>query len=135
MTIYAYIEAPSVKLSAHSQFSEKEILMKINDSFKNAVSVELDKTSAGKAGAGKKTESAGTEVKNDSKVAENVTLSPMAAQLQSLEAGLSADNVFDAEKVDAIKSAIADVKFKVSTEKVADGLIESVKDLLNTKKT
>ena len=119
MTIYAYIEAPSVKLSAHSQFSEKEILMKINDSFKNAVSVELDKTSAGKAGAGKKTESAGTEVKNDSKVAENVTLSPMAAQLQSLEAGLSADNG----------------KFKVSTEKVADGLIESVKDLLNTKKT
>ncbi len=131
MPIHAYIEAPSVKLSAHSQFSEKEILMKINDSFKNTVSVGLDKAGTGKTGAGKKTESTGT----DSKVAENVTLSPMAAQLQSLEASLAADNMFDAEKVAAIKSAIADGRFKVSAEKVADGLIESVKDLLNTKKT
>ena len=43
--------------------------------------------------------------------------------------------MFDAEKVAAIKSAIADGQFKVSSEKVADGLIESVKDLLNTKKS
>ena len=127
MPIHAYIEA----FNTHSQFSEKEILMKINDSFKNTVNVGLDKTSAGKAGAGKKTESTGT----DSKVAENVTLSPMAAQLHSLEASLSTENVFDAEKVAAIKSAIADGRFKVSSEKVADGLIESVKDLLSTKKT
>ena len=127
MPIHAYIEA----FSAHSQFSEKEIFMKINDSFKNTVSVGLDKAGASKAGMGKKTEGTGT----DSKVAENVTLSPMAAQLQTLEAGLAADNMFDAEKVAAIKSAIADGRFKVSSEKVADGLIESVKDLLNTKKT
>jgi len=129
MPIHAYIEAPSVKLSAHSQFSEKEILMKINDSFKNTVSVGLDKAGAGKTGTNKKPEGA------DTKLAENVTLSPMAAQLQSLGASLAADNVFDAEKVAAIKSAIADGRFKVSAEKVADGLIESVKDLLNTKKT
>jgi negative regulator of flagellin synthesis FlgM len=127
MPIHAYIEA----FNTHSQFSEKEIFMKINDSFKNTVSVGLDKASASKAGVGKKTESTGA----DSKVAESVTLSPMAAQLQTLEAGLAADNVFDAEKVAAIKSAIADGRFKVSSEKVADGLIESVKDLLNTKKT
>jgi|GEM_PF-151150 len=131
MPIHAYMDAQNVRLSAHGQFGEKEISMKINDSFKNAVSVGVDKTSAGKAESSKKSETAGVDVK----AVETVTLSPMAAQLQSLEATLAADNVFDAEKVAAIKSAIADGQFKVSSEKVADGLIESVKDLLNTKKT
>jgi negative regulator of flagellin synthesis FlgM len=125
------MDAQNVKLSAHEQFGEKEIFMKINDSFKNTVSVGVDKASAGKAESSKKSETAGVDVKT----VENVTLSPMASQLQSLEATLAADNVFDAEKVAAIKSAIADGQFKVSSEKVADGLIESVKDLLNTKKT
>lgn len=105
--------------------------MKINDSFKNTVSVGVDKAGANKNELSKKSEAVGV----DSKAAKNVTLSPMAAQLQSLEATLAADNEFDAEKVAAIKSAIADGQFKVSSEKVADGLIESVKDLLNTKKT
>ena len=131
MPIHAYMDAQNVKLSAHEQFGEKEIFMKINDSFKNTVSVGVDKASAGKAESSKKSETAGVDVKT----VENVTLSPMASQLQSLEATLAADNVFDAEKVAAIKSAIADGQFKVSSEKVADGLIESVKDLLNTKKT
>lgn len=105
--------------------------MKINDSFKSTVSVGVDKTNTAKAESSKKSNATGV----DGKVVENVTLSPMAAQLQSLEASLAADNVFDAEKVAAIKSAIAEGQFKVSSEKVADGLIESVKDLLNTKKT
>jgi negative regulator of flagellin synthesis FlgM len=131
MPIHAYIDAQKVKLVAHGQFSEKEISMKINDSFKSTVSVGVDKTNTGKSEPGKKSEA----ISVDAKSVENVTLSPMAAQLQSLEATLGADNVFDAEKVAAIKSAIADGRFKVSSEKVADGLIESVKDLLNTKKT
>ena len=41
---------------------------------------------------------------------------------------------YDAEKVEAIKSAIANGQFKVDSEKVADGLINSVKDLLSTQK-
>ena len=131
MPLHAYIDAQNVRLSAHRQFGEKEIFMKINDSFKGTVSVGADKASAGKADPSKKTESGSV----DAKKVESVTLSPMAAQLQSLEATLAADNVFDAEKVAAIKSAIADGQFKVSSEKVADGLIESVKDLLNTRKT
>lgn len=112
-------------------FGEKETLMKINDSFKNTVSVSLDKVGAGKTVATQKTE--GETV--DAKAAKDVTLSPLASQIQSLQASLAADNVFDAEKVAAIKMAIADGQFKVSSEKVADGLIDSVKDLLNTKKT
>jgi negative regulator of flagellin synthesis FlgM len=105
--------------------------MKINDSFKNTVSLGVDRTGTEKAGAGKKA----VRPQTDAKAAENVTLSPMSAQLQALEASMAGDNVFDAEKVAAIKSAIAVGQFKVSSEKVADGLIETVKDLLTTKKT
>ena len=38
--------------------------------------------------------------------------------------------VFDAGKVEQIKSAIAKGQFQVDTSKVADGLLQSVKDLL-----
>jgi len=105
--------------------------MKINDSFKNKAGLGVDKAGTEKAGTGKTAE----KQQIDAKASESVTLSPMAAQLKSLQANGAADNVFDSEKVAAIKSAIAGGKFKVSSEKVADGLIESVKDLLNTKKT
>jgi len=77
---------------------------------------------------------AGCKVSSRAKVAGNVTLSPMSAQIQSLEAKVAASNVFDVEKVDAIKSAIAGGQFKVDSGKVADGLIETVRDLLTTKK-
>ena len=70
----------------------------------------------------------------ESKLTESVTLSPLSGQVKSLEAKIAASNVFDAEKVDAIKSAIASGQFKVDSEKVADGLIATVKDLLNTQK-
>ncbi len=105
--------------------------MKINDSIKSKVGLGIDKAGAEKAAASKKAEISQLEAKST----DSVTLSPMSAQLQSLEAKIATDNVFDVEKVAAIKLAIASGQFKVSSEKVADGLIETVKDLLNTKKT
>ena len=105
--------------------------MKINDSFKSKVDLGIDKASAEKTGAGKKSDA----LQANTHAADSVTLSPMSAQLQSLEATIASDKAFDAEKVAAIKLAISSGQFKVSSEKVADGLIETVKDLLNTKKT
>jgi negative regulator of flagellin synthesis FlgM len=110
--------------------------MKINDTVKNVAGVGVDKTGLEKANAAKaETEAKQKAEKSQSgaKSAENVTLSPLSAKLQSLEAKVSASSVFDAEKVDAIKSAIAGGQFKVSSEKVADGLIETVKDLLTNR--
>ena len=69
----------------------------------------------------------------DNKSADSVTLSPMAQQLKTLQSKVSAEGVFDAEKVNEIKSAILSGQFKVNTEKVADGLIQSVKDMLGNK--
>ncbi len=61
---------------------------------------------------------------------EVVTISSAANQIKSLEALIAADEPFDADKVSAIKTAIANGEFKVDAEKVASGLISTVKDLL-----
>ncbi len=105
--------------------------MKISDSIKKPAGPGLEKTGTEKSGTDKST----AKVQTEAKVAGNVTLSSMSAKLQSLESKIAADKVFDTEKVDAIKSAIAGGQFKVDSEKVADGLIATVRDLLTTKKT
>lgn len=110
--------------------------MKITDSSKKPVGLNTD-ISAEKPGSKKVATDASAKSESTAGGAktESVTLSPLSAQLQSLEAKVAADNVFDTQKVDAIKSAIAGGQFKVDSEKVADGLIETVKDLLTPKKT
>jgi negative regulator of flagellin synthesis FlgM len=106
--------------------------MKINDTIKNSAGLGVDKSGAGKLGPANSKNGQVSQV--DAKTSESVTLSPLSAQLKSLEEKVSASSVFDAEKVDAIKSAIANGHFKVDSEKVADGLINSVKDFLSTQK-
>ena len=98
--------------------------MKINDAIQKNLGLGLDKADAKPA---KKTDA---PLSSQSSASGKVTLSEMSAKLQSLEAKVAADNVFDAEKVDAIKLAIKNGEFNVSSEKVADGLINTVKDLL-----
>ena len=100
--------------------------MKINDIIKKSAGLDTEKLGTN---PGKKTEKSSTGAKS----ADSVTLSPLSAQLQTLEAKVSANEVFDAEKVDAIKTAIANGQFKVDSEKIADGLIATVKDLLSAK--
>jgi len=100
--------------------------MKINDIIKKSVGLESEKLGASSS---KKTEQSSAGAQST----ETVTLSPLSAQIQSLESNVATTEVFDAEKVDAIKSAIASGKFKVDSEKIADGLISTVKELLNKK--
>ena len=110
--------------------------MKINDSKNNAVNLGLDKAGIDKATVDKTSSAANnnqTSAPVDNKSADSVTLSPMAQQLKTLQSKVSAEGVFDAEKVNEIKSAILSGQFKVNTEKVADGLIQSVKDMLGNK--
>lgn len=106
--------------------------MKINESVKNPVGLGVDKTVTAKLGSANNKNAQATQV--GTKSAESVTLSPLSAQMKSLEEKVAASSVFDAGKVDAIKSAIANGQFKVDSEKVADGLINSVKDFLSTQK-
>jgi negative regulator of flagellin synthesis FlgM len=64
--------------------------------------------------------------------AERVQLSTLASRLNQLEAQFGASD-FDAKKVEEVRSAIADGRFKVNAEAIADGLLNSVAELLGRK--
>lgn len=57
----------------------------------------------------------------------------LSSKLQSL-AQAGGNSVFDASKVDEIKAAIAEGRFQVDPEKVANGLLDTVNDLIHTRK-
>ena len=54
----------------------------------------------------------------------------LSSQSQALAGTSSSSAVFDVSKVQEIKDAIASGRFQVDAGKVADGLIDTVKDLI-----
>jgi len=69
---------------------------------------------------------------SDASTAANVQLS---SQYQSLGVKATATGgTFDAKKVAEIKAAIANGTFQVDPEKVANGLLDTVKDLIGSRK-
>lgn len=62
------------------------------------------------------------------------TLSTISTQLQAAQAASSSDAVFSTSKVNEIKLAISEGRFQVNSAKVADGLLDSVHDLLNSRR-
>lgn len=58
---------------------------------------------------------------------DQVQLSP---QYQALAGKVAASDSFDTAKVEQIKAAIASGQFQVNADKIADGLISTVRDLL-----
>lgn len=63
---------------------------------------------------------------------EKVQLSDLASRLNQLETQFSSGD-FDAKKVEEIRNAIAEGRFKVNSEAIADKLLSSVADLLGKK--
>lgn len=103
--------------------------MKIDDGMKKTggLPVSSTQTRAGK-GADKSGGVGKPATSTPSSTSDNVHLS---TQVQSLTAG---DGVFDTNKVEEIKAAIAGGRFQVDPEKVANGLLDTVKDLIHTRK-
>ena len=64
---------------------------------------------------------------------ESVQLSPLAAQLNNIESSLETETV-DSARVAEIKLAIAEGRFEVNAEKVADRLIDATRDFLRAQK-
>lgn len=62
---------------------------------------------------------------------ERVELSSLSARLQQMEETIGNTPVVDSAKVDEIKQAMSEGRFKVDTGKVADGLIDSVRQMLS----
>ena len=63
-----------------------------------------------------------------------VTLSPRAAELKQLETQLAAIPVVDRARVESIKEAIASGQYTINAENIAEGLIDSVKEMLHVAK-
>lgn len=57
----------------------------------------------------------------------------LSRELQDIAKKLSHGEVFDAARVAEIKQAISEGRFAVNPEKVADGLLETVRDLIRNK--
>jgi negative regulator of flagellin synthesis FlgM len=61
---------------------------------------------------------------------DSVHLGSASAQLHSLEKSIASSPVVDSKKVAAIKQAITEGRFQINSGVVADGIIESAKELI-----
>ncbi len=61
---------------------------------------------------------------------DKVELSSLSASLQKAEAAIAETPVVNKQRVNEIKSAIANGEFKIDTNRIADGLISSVREML-----
>ena len=59
-----------------------------------------------------------------------VDLSPLGSQLAGIEASLASVPVFDTQRVEEIKLAISEGRFKVNPDVIADKLLETVQELI-----
>ena len=98
--------------------------MKIDNSVNNAVTA-LPGESPARPRAAQKAE-AGSAVPTHG----GVQLSP---QLQTIEKNFASSEVFDIARVNEIKQAISEGRFTVNPGKIADGLLTSVRDLIQNR--
>lgn len=87
--------------------------------------IERSSRSASKTG-GKGTSSSAV-------ASDSVELTPLSTELMSMVSNLNDAQVVDTSRIEAIKQAIRDGRFKVNPEAVADRLIATVQDLVEKK--
>lgn len=63
-----------------------------------------------------------------------VQISPLSAQMKEIEASMASASVVDTERVAEIKRAIAEGRFEVNADKVADRLIDATRESLQARK-
>jgi negative regulator of flagellin synthesis FlgM len=63
-----------------------------------------------------------------------VELSPLGSQLSNIEASLANVPVVDSQRVEEIKQAITEGRFKVNPEQIADRLLETVQELIQSQR-
>lgn len=61
---------------------------------------------------------------------ERVDISPLSASLQKTMTAIAGGSAFDQARVDEIRQAIAEGRFQVDVERVADGLLAHVREML-----
>lgn len=104
--------------------------MKIDTSTKTLTSSSATGTKEAAPRAGKANVSASP--KNSASAQDSVRITSLSSQLHALESGMESVPVVDAARVEAIKQAISEGRFKINPEVIADKLLASVKDLVQT---
>lgn len=102
--------------------------MKIDNSSKPVSQTKATQATDKKAGAGAAKRPA-SSVSQD-----KVDISSLSAQLQALENSLQQVEVVDSQRVEAIKQAISEGRFKVNPDAIADRLIATVKEMVLSRK-
>jgi negative regulator of flagellin synthesis FlgM len=106
--------------------TEKDDAVKINDTLKGPQGLQQqNQTTAANAKQAEKAAATAAPAQT-----ESVRLS---SQAQATSGTGKANEVFDAKKVERIKMAIADGQFQVNSERIADGLLDTVRDLLHSR--
>lgn len=72
--------------------------------------------------------------KDSTPSAPTVQLSTLSARMREIESRLGNAGVVDAARVEQIKQAISDGRFKVNADVVADKLIDTVRELISSHK-
>jgi negative regulator of flagellin synthesis FlgM len=99
--------------------------MKIDSSIK---SVSTGAVSGGGSKPGREAGSAA-----NSGAGDRVELSPLSAQLQAIESSMAGTPVVDSARVAEIRQAIAEGRFKVNPDVVADHLLQTARELLRSR--
>jgi len=64
---------------------------------------------------------------------DRVQLSPLSSQLQAIESSMANTPVVDSARVAEIRQAIAEGRFKVNPDAVADQLLQTARELLRSR--
>ncbi len=64
---------------------------------------------------------------------DRVQLSPLSSQLQAIESSMADTPVVDSARVAEIRQAIAEGRFKVNPDAVADHLLQTARELLRSR--
>jgi len=102
--------------------------LKIDNSTKPVSQTKATQTTAKKSGA------AAAKGAASSASREKVDINPLSSQLQALESSLEQVDVVDTARVEAIKQAISEGRFKVNPDVIADRLISTVKEMVLSRK-
>ena len=68
--------------------------------------------------------------KSTAAAADQVDLSSLSARLQDVEAAMADTPAVDAARIAEIKQAISEGRFQINPERIADGLLDSVRQML-----
>jgi len=65
---------------------------------------------------------------------EKVQLSSLSSSLNKAEAAMASTPVVDRGRVNEIRQAISEGRFKVDADRIAEGLIDSVRQILDSRR-